>query len=372
MDFEYKSFLSYSHAADTNLAVALQRALQRIGKPWYRRSACKIFRDETSMAASPALWSGIERELAKCEFFILMASVRSATSPWVRKEVQWWLSHREIDSFIVVVTEGDIAWETTTSDFDWRRTTCLPMELRGQYKDEPLYVDMRWARKTDALTLSHTQFRSDALSLAAALHGRPKDEIDSEEIRQYRRFRITAWSIGILLNVMLLVAIYASVRVRIESNRATENWRQAQSRELTTRAMSLFKDEHVQDALKVGIMAWKLADTDEANTALGSLAEASSEMARVLGQHASSVAALDFSPDSSVLATISRDGSIQTWKAGDWTPLGRLMTGAIRAPQGIRFNASGSHLIAWNKDRDIELWDVRTRAKDSGNFRKDL
>jgi len=33
MEFSYKAFLSYSHAADRQLAATVQRAVQRLGKP---------------------------------------------------------------------------------------------------------------------------------------------------------------------------------------------------------------------------------------------------------------------------------------------------------------------------------------------------
>ena len=51
----YKAFLSYSYAADGKLAPALQRGIQRLGKPWYRRPFVRVFRDETSLSANPSL-----------------------------------------------------------------------------------------------------------------------------------------------------------------------------------------------------------------------------------------------------------------------------------------------------------------------------
>jgi hypothetical protein len=45
----YHAFMSYSHAADGKLAPALQSALHRFAKPWYRLRAMRIFRDKTSL-----------------------------------------------------------------------------------------------------------------------------------------------------------------------------------------------------------------------------------------------------------------------------------------------------------------------------------
>ena len=36
-DKRYDGFISYSHAADGRLAPALQKALQKLAKPWFRR-----------------------------------------------------------------------------------------------------------------------------------------------------------------------------------------------------------------------------------------------------------------------------------------------------------------------------------------------
>ena len=51
----YAGFISYSHAIDNKLAPALQGALERFGKPWYRQRARRLFRDNANLAASPQL-----------------------------------------------------------------------------------------------------------------------------------------------------------------------------------------------------------------------------------------------------------------------------------------------------------------------------
>ena len=51
----YDAFISYSHAKDKPIAAALQSAIQKLGKPWYQRRALRLFRDDTSLAATPHL-----------------------------------------------------------------------------------------------------------------------------------------------------------------------------------------------------------------------------------------------------------------------------------------------------------------------------
>ena len=70
----YDAFISYSHRLDAAITARLQAELQRFAKPWYRIRALHVFRDQTSLAASPHLWTTIEEALADSSWLILMAS----------------------------------------------------------------------------------------------------------------------------------------------------------------------------------------------------------------------------------------------------------------------------------------------------------
>jgi WD40 repeat protein len=202
----FHAFLSYSHAADGPVASALQSALHRFAKPWYRVRAVRIFRDQTSLAANPGLWDAIERALTESQHFILLASPESARSPWVEREVAWWMANKSATSIIIAVTDGELAWDASAGDFDWRRTTVLPPSLRGRLPAEPLYVDLRWARSEHRLSLANERFRGAVLDVAAVLRGTPKDELGGEEIRQHRRTLSIAWGAVIVFATLALVA----------------------------------------------------------------------------------------------------------------------------------------------------------------------
>ncbi len=70
----YDAFISYSHAKDKPIAARLQSTIQKLGKPWYRRRALRLFRDDTSLSATPHLWPMIERALGQSRYFLLFAS----------------------------------------------------------------------------------------------------------------------------------------------------------------------------------------------------------------------------------------------------------------------------------------------------------
>ena len=203
----YKAFISYSHAADGKLAPALQSALHHFAKPWYRLRAIRTFRDKTSLAVTPALWRSIERALLDSEYFILLGSPAAAKSHWVQKEAVWWLENKSADRFLIVVTDGAVGWDNAAKDFDSVRTTALPPNLRGAFKQEPLYVELQWAREQEHLSLKDSRFLEAITRLAATLHGRPLDEIAGEDVRQHRRTVRTAWG---AVAALLLLTIFAT------------------------------------------------------------------------------------------------------------------------------------------------------------------
>lgn len=242
----YDGFISYSHAADGKLAPALQRALHGLAKPWYRRRALRVFRDKTSLSANPALWPAIEQALGQSEWFLFLASPQAARSQWVQKELQWWLGNRASSRLLILLTDGELYWDNAARDFDWARTTALPRDLQGRFADEPLHVDLRWARTEDNLSVRHSQFRGAVLDVAAPLHGRAKDELDGEDVRQHRRNKAWAWSAASALVVLTTLAVGAALFALEQRNEAiaqrNEAVRQrdlAQGRQLRAEAQRL-------------------------------------------------------------------------------------------------------------------------------------
>jgi hypothetical protein len=206
--FRYDAFISYSHAADGRLAPALRNGLHRLAKPLLKLRALNIFRDQTSLSASPGLWPSIEGALAQSRFFILMASPEAAASQWVTKEVDWWCRHRSTSTILIVLTKGELFWNTASNDFDWDRTTALPKPLRGAFGDEPHWIDFRWARTGTDVSLNHPLFRDSLASLAAPLHGSPKEELFGEDVVLQRRAKTAAFT---AFGVVTLLAVLAAL-----------------------------------------------------------------------------------------------------------------------------------------------------------------
>ena len=213
----YDAFISYSHAKDKPVAAALQMVIQRLGKPWYRRRALRVFRDDTSLSATPHLWPTIESTLKECRYLILLASPQAAASHWVNKEVAWWLEHKAIDTLFVAVTEGELSWDSATGEFVSTEVAILPPALVGRLT-EPKWVDLRAYR--DGADPRNAHFTSLAADFAAAIHGVPKEDLLSQEVRQQRRALSLAWSAAATLLILAGLAGWQWREALAQRNRA--------------------------------------------------------------------------------------------------------------------------------------------------------
>jgi len=203
----YDAFISYSHAKDKPIATALQSVVQKLGKPWYRRRALRVFRDDTSLSATPQLWPSIEQALGQSRFLILLASPESAASRWVGQEITYWLDHNSSDTVLIALTEGDLDWDQATGDFRWSEATPLPAALKNQFSAEPRWIDLRPYRDGDIP--KGPEFMGLGADFAAAIRGIPKEDLLSEEVQQQRRARTLAG-----MAVVALVVLWNQARLQ--------------------------------------------------------------------------------------------------------------------------------------------------------------
>jgi hypothetical protein len=341
----FHAFISYSHRADADLAALLQRAMERLGTPWWRRAPVRVFRDDATLVASAALWPSIETGLKLSQFFVLLASPAAAGSPWVERELQWWLANRAHDRLLIAVTGGDIAYDSRAGDFDWKGSTCLPQTLRGVFKTEPLWVDLRFAATLRPLSLRHTRLRGAALSLAAAVRGVDKDQLESEDLRTHRRSVRVAGGVAALVALLVLSTTAAVFTARIQQENARVNRLQAESRRLASEALSDLSrgGPGLEAAVFKAALAWRLAPTAEARASLSRINDSTSAVAHVLGRHTQGAYKVALSPDGEVLATAGREGSVLRWNMKSGEPAGAVLAGR-GWPDRLRYSRDGSHL----------------------------
>lgn len=354
MEKQYKAFISYSHAADDKLAPVLQSALHRFAKPWYRLRVLRIFRDKTGLSANPKLWSSIEKALLESEYFILMASPESVKSTWVQREIETWLKIGSIDRLFIVLTGGDILWDNTKKDFDWGKTTALPKNLSNTFEEEPNYVDLRWAKIEEDISLNHPDFRNAVADISAALHNKPKDELFGEDVRQHRKIRRLTWSVVVTLLILTITAIVTAYLAVQQKNEAERQRRIALARQLTAQAeLAFLKPGSRALPILLAAESMKLFPTFEADQFLRrSLALCP----RPIGRIDTKANTVVFSPDGRYLAVGTYDGSpaliIDMKNNRNITPIKHANV------SNLVFSGDGKYILTAGSDKTVRVWQI--------------
>jgi WD40 repeat protein len=249
----YHAFISYSHAADGRMAPALQLALEKFAKPWYKIRNLDVFRDEASLSVSPHLWANIQRALDQAEYLIYMASPVSAASKWVNKEIEYWLAHKPLEKLLIVLTDGTLSWDDKNNTFLDPSNNSLPGILDRSFTQEPFYIDLRSLKTEEDLSLNNPIFKKEVLKLAAQLHGKaPKDMAGDEVIAHNKMIRVRNSAIGslVLLLVAALVAAFMANKNANEARRQTTIARDSSLAAQQQRGIAEFQKRVAEDSAR--------------------------------------------------------------------------------------------------------------------------
>ncbi len=341
----YDAFISYSHRLDADITARLQTELQRFAKPWYRVRALHLFRDQTSLAASPHLWTTIEEALADCGWLILIASPESAQSSWVAREIAWWRAHRPMNHVLIAVTRGELVWDEAAGDLDWSATTALSKEALGHgFAQEPRWVDLRWARDSaDSLRSADPRLQDAVADLAAAIRQVPKDTLIGEHIRHRRRTVQAAVAVAAALVVLLAFSLTAAFIAKAQQDRADQENTVATAGLLASTAVSLTSSQPDLAQL-FAVQAYRLdPGNPQTRAALFTTVQADPQVQRFL-QAPGPVSALSVSPNGRIVVAGTRNGWVRGWNLSTFRAVtyGR-MTGPVTA---VAASADGTTVAA--------------------------
>ena len=351
----YGAFLSYSHALDGSLAPALQTSLEQFGRVWYRRRALRVFRDATNLAATPHLWGAIETALRTSAWFVLLASPEAAQSLWVRREVDWWLTHRPAERLIVAVTSGRLGWDETTGRVDQEHTNALPPVFAERGLPEPLWVDFRALRSADA---TDPAYQTAVVDIAATLHGVAKDDLIGEQVRRHRRRRRSITSAALLLVALTVISVITAGIAFTQRDRAEEQTRIATSRLLLPQAEALLAKDP-RTALHIAEAALAIHPDPETRSGLAQLLTGS----RYAGTLSDTTVhgRLAVRKDGALFAAGDADGAITLWDATDPerpVKVGGMPREPTEAVVALAFSADGRLLFSAAHRGAVSIWDV--------------
>jgi acyl carrier protein len=355
----YSVFISYSRKTDATLAPALEQALERFAKPWNRMRALNVFRDDSELSVNPGLWASIAAALADSEFFVLLASPAAASSTWVGREVEHWLAHRDINRLLIVVTDGDVLWESSAGDFNWTRTSALPDALRGVFGEEPRYVDLRWARGRERLTLDDDRFRDAVADIAATLHGRPKADMVGEQVRQHRRTIRLARGAIVVLSFLTLAALAAASFAVWQSRVAANERDAARGRELAARSSAELDVDPVAAVrlAAAGVRSQQLPETEHALRA--AFSDTRLGASSVLRGHEETLFGAEFDAAGTRIVTASDDGTARIWDATTGASVA-ILRGRPGETSTAVFDAEGKRVVTAGSPGVVVVWDAAT------------
>lgn len=362
---QFQAFISYARSTSTPLATALQSAVERFAKPWYRLRATRVFRDDSSMSANTALWSTIESGLRQSQWLVLLASPDAASSEYVTNELRWWLEHKSADTILLVQASGDLWWDRTANRFDAERSPGLPAILVDAYGEEPRWIDLRWFGEEGSLGTADPRFEERVADIAATVRGEDRDSLVGENVRQHKRARRLARGAIVALSVLLVAALVAGVVAVIQAteaarqrDRAEEEARIATARQLAATAQSLVHTDIVKARL-LADQAFRMEDDALTRAALLQSITSNPYLLDAV-EFEGSATALAGSADGKQVVVGTSAGAVLQWDRDTRTVTTLREEGGVVT--GIALSADGRTVAAafgedpWRTTQSVAVW----------------
>ncbi|MBR4195750.1 MAG: toll/interleukin-1 receptor domain-containing protein [Synergistaceae bacterium] len=195
--FKYYAFISYSHK-DQKIAKKLHKHLEhyhlpsalRKSNPNLPKKLSPVFIDESDLVARGTLWTGIQANLDRSNYIILICSPSSAKSQYVNDEVKYFIDSGRINHIIPLIVEG----VPHSGDPD---TECFPPTILALPREQELLgIDLQKFRMHEAF-----------IRVIATLLKLDIDDFIARNARERKRKRIifASFAAAVLIIVRLLM-----------------------------------------------------------------------------------------------------------------------------------------------------------------------
>lgn len=361
---DFDAFLCYARE-DVDQAVALQEGLERLGKPWFRHRAMRVFRDRSELAAGAPLWSTLRQRLSRSRWLVLLAAPESARSSWVSRELDWWLTHRSADRLVIVHTAGEL--HGSGAGVNLAASDALhEVIFAGVFAEEPTWATLLRPAAGDT---PYPQLVDSALGPAGRLvrrlrgRGRPDDASATRVLRDclvdvasavratskqrlLRRHRLlrgmTAATVAV---VLALVAVALVLR-----DQSDDRYRSAAAARLVERA-AVARAADPDLALRLGIAADRIRSGPTTRAGLVATLTSARYRGRLDG------AEVSLAPGRPLAAT-SGPQAVRIWAtdtAAPRSPLGAVGVPAGRRPGATAFAPDGTVLAVADETGEVTL-----------------
>ena len=356
---EYDAFLSYAHH-DRQVTTAIQKGLHQIGRRFGQLRALRVFRDDTNLTASPDLWGKIVEALDRSGHMIVVLSPQSAASHWVNEEIGHWLGHRGGEKLMLVLAEGRLQWDPAGKRFDPAGSDAAPPVLTqpGSLQSEPLYIDVSDDAPWDLRSLT---FRDKVTALAAPVHGKPKDELAGDDLREQRRFRRLRAAAIAGLALLTVVAVVAAGVAFAQRQEAVRRLHDAVTAKLNSEGAAMLAgltpggDER-------GMQELLAANAIQSNGVPILNAQIARFTTRKIIQTGSQPRGLAFSPDGRRIATAQDNGAVRQWDSATGKAVGPHIAGHTDVATAVAYTPNGRTIATAGADNALRLWNADTGA----------
>ena len=383
-------------ASDRHVANGIIKGLRHIGRRPGRLRALRVYAPAADDSASTA-------ELDRSRYLIAVLSPAAVSSAHVDGELAHWLQRQQLDRLLLVLADGHLSWDPEHRRFDPSSSDAAPAVLTqpGSLPDEPFYIDVSGDAPWDP---GEPVFRDKVTSLAAPVHGKPKDQLAGDDIREQRRFRRLRAAAALGMAVLLVASVIAGItalhkrdaadaardrataqRLDVEAHGMLAGIRpggdaRAFQELLAAQALAPGDDGPLLHAAAVRATTAKIIPTGAKVTAVvvstdgGRIVSAGNDgwvrlwdtgTGHAVGSlkandHGDTVFGIAFSPDGTRLAVPAADNAIQLWKAGTPDKAGAPLKGHTGVVTSLAFSPDGRRLISGGLDGSVRLWDLTT------------
>lgn len=348
--------------------MAVQDALHRIGRRFGQRRALRVFRDDTNLEVSQDLWGKITEAMHHARFMVVVLSPGAARSKWVNAEVEHWIKQRNGPQPMMVLAGGHLVWDDTNWCFNPLLSDAAPPALTvpGVLPVEPFFLDV----STDGppWSASAAGFRDKMTALAAPIHGKPKDQLAGDDLREFRKARRLRRAALVTLSMLVIVAIvlgsvaFAQWQDAEAQRRAADHQRdEAVAARLTAEARSMLGDSVSGNdvvALQRLLAARTVTDSPDDGALYNAVVE-KQNVVRVMDAGAP-VYGGTTNPDGTRLVTGGGSDDARIWDLNTGEPVDPPLVGHTDPISAAQWSPDGTFIATASLDRTLRLWDAAT------------
>ncbi len=356
--FLYDAFISYSRK-DEKFARKLEADLERYRPPkgaLADRRRLNIFRDVQDLVGNE-LGAAIREALRQSRYLIVICSPSACASPWVGLEVQQFVESHGKERVIPVLLSGRPNHEVKPEDE--RQDQAFPAPV-CECLEEPLAADFRAEQHTGE-TSGHrnTRLNEAKYQVLALLLSRQKEELLQRQRAHRRRVQVTFGAVGV---AVFLAMAALTVWALLNAAEARRQARVALSRQLAVQSGTL-RARELDLSLLLAVAACSVTSTVEARGALLDALRSKPELVAYLRGPSGPARCVAYSPDGSIVAAGSDDGSVVIWDTESGQPVGGPFDGHEGPVTGVAFSPAGGILASSGDDGRILLRDVADRQR---------